>query len=304
MSETNAGSTAKAMLTGDMPARLLQSLRSLRGSQLVVKFGGNAMTDDTLQQAFACDVALLNTLGIPVTVVHGGGPHINAALAAVGKKGEFVQGMRVTDAQTMQVVQWVLTGEVQADLVSRIQIEGMPCIGLSGRDGGLLCAEKLWLKGDSDEPNASGNKQKHDVGFVGRVVSVNPAVITDLQQLGYCAVVSPVGMGRDGQAYNINADVAAGAVATALKARKLLMLTNTAGVQDQSGNVLAQLNGQDVARLIADGTISGGMLPKIEGALSAAQAGIGSVQIVDGRIPHVLLDAILGSAACGTSVTA
>lgn len=298
MSNRGADNTAETALTGDMIARLLPALRLWRGSQLVVKFGGNAMTDAALQQAFASDVALLNMLGIPVTVVHGGGPHINAALAAVGKKGEFVQGMRVTDAQTMQVVQWVLTGEVQADLVARIQAEGMPCIGLSGRDGALLRAEKLWLE------DATDSGRKHDIGFVGQVSSVNASVITDLQQQGYCAVVSPVGVGEGGQAYNINADVAAGAVAAALKARKLLMLTNTAGVQDGAGRVLERLDGQDVARLIADGVISGGMLPKVEGALSAARAGIGSVQIVDGRVPHVLLDAVLGSATCGTSVTA
>lgn len=297
MSETDGSRAAADALTGSGLARLLPALRVLSGQQLVVKFGGNAMTDSALQQAFAQDVALLNMLGIPVTVVHGGGPHINAALEAIGKKGEFVQGMRVTDARTMQVVQWVLTGEVQPDLVARIQAEGMPCVGLSGRDGALLRAEKLWLQDAASD-------EKHDIGFVGRVQSVNPSVITDLQQQGYCAVVSPVGMGEAGQAYNINADVAAGAVAAALKARKLLMLTNTAGVQDASGRLLERLDGQQVAGLIADGVISGGMLPKVEGALSAARAGIGSVQIVDGRVPHVLLDAVLGEAACGTMVIA
>lgn len=288
----------QAVLKGVALSALLQPLLQLRGKQLVVKFGGNAMVAPDLQQAFAQDVALLNVLGIHTTVVHGGGPHINAALEMVGKAGEFVQGMRVTDAQTMRVVQWVLTGEVQADLVARIQAEGMPCIGLSGRDGNFIQAHKLWLQ-DEQNPN-----NKLDIGFVGQVQSVRASVITDLQAQGYCAVVSPIGIGvEDGLPYNINADVAAGSVATALGAHKLLMLTNIAGVQDKAGEVLPQLDTKNIAALIEDGTISGGMIPKVQGALSAAQTGVETVQIVDGRVPHVLLDAVLGTAVCGTSIT-
>lgn len=279
-------------------AALLPSLLALRGKQLVVKFGGNAMIDADLQQAFAQDIALLNTLGIPTVVVHGGGPHINAALEKVGKKGEFVQGMRVTDAETMQVVQWVLTGEVQADLVIRVQQEGVPCIGLSGRDGGLLRADKLLLT-DENDPEVT-----HDIGFVGRVRSVNVEPIVRLQQQGYAVVASPVAVGVDGQAYNVNADVAAGQIAAALNAHKLLMLTNIAGVQDKQGVVLSHLTGSDIQRLAKDGTISGGMLPKLEGALAAAQTGVQTVQIIDGRVPHVLLDAVLGSVELGTSISA
>jgi acetylglutamate kinase len=229
-------------------------------------------------------------------VVHGGGPQIETALKRLGKKGEFVQGMRVTDAETMEVVEWVLGGEVQQDIVGLINQAGGKAVGLTGRDGGLIRARKLKLA-DSADPS-----REHDIGQVGDIVSIDPAVVQALQDDQFIPVVSPIGFGEANESYNINADVVAGRIAIALRAEKLLMLTNIAGVLDKSGQLMTDLTPRRIDELVADGTLSGGMLPKIAGALDAARSGVNSVHIIDGRVPHALLLEILTDQAFGTMI--
>ncbi|MCY1520409.1 Acetylglutamate kinase [compost metagenome] len=231
-------------------------------------------------------------------VVHGGGPQIEAALNKLGKKGSFVQGMRVTDAETMEVVEWVLAGEVQQDIVGLINQAGGKAVGLTGRDGGLIRAQKLKLA-DRTDPNVH-----HDVGQVGDIVSIDPSVVKALQDDAFIPVVSPIGFGEENESYNINADVVAGKLATVLKAEKLMLLTNTPGVLDKNGNLLTNLSAREIDDLFADGTISGGMLPKIEGALDAAKSGVNAVHIIDGRVPHAMLLEILTDQAYGTMIRA
>lgn len=284
--------------TQDTLAATLPFLQALQGKVLVVKYGGNAMTEPALQQAFAHDIVLLQALGMHPVVVHGGGPQIDAALKLVGKEGQFVQGMRVTDAQTMQVVQWVLLGQVQAELVGLITQAGGRAVGISGRDGGLIRAQKMLLT-DATDPST-----KHDIGQVGEVVAVQEDVIWDLIEAGYIPVISPVGADAQNTSYNVNADVVAGKVAAALEAEKLLLLTNISGVLDQDKNLIRALTPEKIAVLAADGTISGGMLPKLQGALDAAHCGVKAVHILDGRVPHAMLQAVLTDEPCGTAITA
>ena len=284
--------------TQDTLAATLPFLQALQGKVLVVKYGGNAMTEPALQQAFAHDVVLLQALGMHPVVVHGGGPQIDAALKLVGKEGQFVQGMRVTDAQTMQVVQWVLLGQVQAELVGLITQAGGRAVGISGRDGGLIRAQKMLLT-DATDPS-----KKHDIGQVGEVVAVQEDVIWDLIEAGYIPVISPVGADAQNTSFNVNADVVAGKVAAALEAEKLLLLTNISGVLDQDKNLIRALTPEKIAALAADGTISGGMLPKLQGALDAAHCGVKAVHILDGRVPHAMLQAVLTDEPCGTAITA
>ena len=284
--------------TPETLAATLPYLQALQGKVLVVKYGGNAMTEPALQQAFADDIVLLQALGMHPVVVHGGGPQIDAALKLVGKEGQFVQGMRVTDAQTMQVVQWVLLGQVQAELVGLITQAGGRAVGLSGRDGGLIRAQKMLLT-DATDPS-----KKHDIGQVGEVVAVQEDVIWDLIEAGYIPVISPVGADAQNTSFNVNADVVAGKVAAALEAEKLLLLTNISGVLDQDKNLIRALTPEKIAALAADGTISGGMLPKLQGALDAAHCGVKAVHILDGRVPHAMLQAVLTDEPCGTAITA
>jgi len=277
-------------------SRALPYIRKFHGKTMVIKYGGNAMTDPALQQAFAQDVVLLKLVGIKPVVVHGGGPQIEGLLKRLGKKGEFIQGMRVTDAETMEVVEWVLAGEVQQDIVGLINHAGGKAVGLTGRDGGLIRAQKLKMLDNADP------SKEHDVGQVGDIVSVDPAVVQALQDDAFIPVVSPIGFGEGNESYNINADVVAAKLATVLKAEKLMMLTNISGVLDKSGQLLTDLTAKRIDELFADGTISGGMLPKIAGALDAAKSGVNSVHIIDGRVPHVLLLEILTDQAFGTMI--
>ena len=263
---------------------------------MVIKYGGNAMTDPALQAAFAADVVLLKLVGINPVVVHGGGPQIESLLQRLGKKGEFIHGMRVTDAETMQVVEWVLAGEVQQDIVGLINQAGGKAVGLTGRDGGLIHARKLRLTDPIDKTT------EHDVGQVGDIVGIDPAVVKALQDDAFIPVVSPLGFGENNESYNINADVVASKLAMVLSAEKLLLLTNTAGVLDKAGNLLTDLTAREVDALFADGTISGGMMPKISGALDAAKSGVNSVHVIDGRVPHALLLEILTDQAFGTMI--
>jgi acetylglutamate kinase len=280
----------------DILAQALPYIRKFHGKTMVIKYGGNAMTDPALQKAFAEDVVLLKLVGINPVVVHGGGPQIESALKRLGKKGEFIQGMRVTDAETMEVVEWVLGGEVQQDIVGLINQAGGKAVGLTGRDGGMIRAQKLKMM-DNVDPTV-----EHDVGQVGDIVSVDPSVVKALQDDAFIPVISPIGFGENNESYNINADVVAAKLATVLKAEKLMMLTNISGVLDKSGQLLTDLTARRIDELFADGTISGGMLPKIAGALDAAKSGVNSVHIIDGRVPHVLLLEILTDQAFGTMI--
>ena len=277
-------------------AQALPYIRKFHGKTMVIKYGGNAMTDPALQADFAEDVVLLKLVGINPVVVHGGGPQIETALKRLGKKGEFIQGMRVTDAETMEVVEWVLGGEVQQDIVGLINQAGGKAVGLTGRDGGLIRARKLTLT-DPDDPS-----REHDIGQVGDIVAIDPSVVRALQDDQFIPVVSPIGFGEANESYNINADVVAGRIAIALQAEKLLMLTNIAGVLDKNGQLLPDLTARRIDELFADGTLSGGMLPKISGALDAARSGVNSVHIIDGRVPHALLLEILTDQAFGTMI--
>ena len=277
-------------------AQAMPYIRKFHGKTLVIKYGGNAMTDPALQQAFAEDVVLLKLVGMNPVVVHGGGPQIETALKRLGKKGEFIQGMRVTDAETMEVVEWVLGGEVQQEIVGMINRAGGKAVGLTGRDGGLIKAQKLKLV-DQQDPNVV-----HDVGQVGDIVSIDPSVVRSLEDAGFIPVVSPIGFGEQGESYNINADVVAARLATVLRAEKLLLLTNIRGVLDKQGELLTNLSATEVDALIADGTISGCMIPKIAGALEAAHSGCNSVHIIDGRVPHSMLLEILSNEAYGTMI--
>jgi len=277
-------------------AQALPYIRKFHGKIMVIKYGGNAMTDPALQQAFAEDVVLLKLVGINPVVVHGGGPQIEDLLKRLGKKGEFIQGMRVTDAETMEVVEWVLAGQVQQDIVGLINQAGGKAVGLTGRDGGMIRAQKLKML-DSADPS-----KEHDVGQVGDIVSIDPSVVKALQDDAFIPVISPIGFGEANESYNINADVVAAKLATVLKAEKLLMLTNISGVLNKEGELLTDLTARRIDELFADGTISGGMLPKIAGALDAAKSGVNAVHIVDGRVPHVLLLEILTDQAFGTMI--
>ena len=277
-------------------AQALPYIRKFHGKTMVIKYGGNAMTDPALQADFAEDVVLLKLVGINPVVVHGGGPQIEAALKRLGKKGEFIQGMRVTDAETMEIVEWVLAGEVQQDIVGLINQAGGKAVGLTGRDGGLIRAQQLKMR---DNVDAS---KEHDVGQVGDIVSIDPSVVKALQDDAFIPVISPIGFGENNESYNINADVVAAKLATVLKAEKLMMLTNISGVLNKAGELLTDLTARQIDELFADGTLSGGMLPKIAGALDAAKSGVNSVHIIDGRVPHVLLLEILTDQAFGTMI--
>ena len=277
-------------------AQALPYIRKFHGKTMVIKYGGNAMTDPELQADFAEDVVLLKLVGMNPVVVHGGGPQIEQALKRLGKKGEFIQGMRVTDAETMEVVEWVLAGEVQQDIVGLINQAGGKAVGLTGRDGGMIRARKLKMV-DNQDPN-----KEHDVGQVGDIVAIEPAVVKALQDDQFIPVISPIGYGEENESYNINADVVAGKLATVLQAEKLVLLTNTPGVLDKNGQLLTELSAAEIDGLFADGTLSGGMLPKISGALEAARNGVNSVHIIDGRVPHSMLLEILTEQAYGTMI--
>ena len=280
----------------DILAQALPYIRKFHGKTMVIKYGGNAMTDPALQRAFAEDVVLLKLVGINPVVVHGGGPQIETALKRLGKEGHFIQGMRVTDAETMEVVEWVLAGEVQQDIVGLINQAGGKAVGLTGRDGAMIRAKKLKML---DQQNPS---LEHDVGQVGDIVAIDPSVVKALQDDAFIPVVSPIGFGEENEGYNINADVVASRLATTLHAEKLLLLTNIPGVLNKAGQLLPTLTARQIDELVADGTISGGMLPKIAGAIDAAKAGVHAVHIVDGRVPHAMLLEILTDQAYGTMI--
>ena len=283
-------------LKAEILAEALPYIRQYHGKTIVIKYGGNAMIEERLKESFARDVILLKLVGMNPVVVHGGGPQIDDALKKIGKEGTFVQGMRVTDDETMEVVEWVLGGEVQQDIVMMINQFGGQAVGLTGKDGGLIKAKKMLM---TDRNDAS---KSIDLGFVGEISSINPAVVKALQDDAFIPVISPIGFGEDGRAYNINPDLVAGKMAEILNAEKLVMMTNIPGVMNREGELLTDLSAQEIDRLFADGTISGGMLPKISSALDAARSGVHSVHIIDGRIEHSLLLEILTEQAFGTMI--
>ena len=274
----------------------LPYIRRFHGKTIVVKYGGNAMTDEVLKGGFARDLVLLKLVGINLVVVHGGGPQIEDLLSRVGKKGEFIQGMRVTDAETMDIVEMVLAGKVNKEIVELINHAGGKAVGLTGQDGGLIRARKLILSGGSDAPGDL------DIGQVGEIESVDPQVIESLLASGFIPVIAPIGSGAHGETYNINADLVAGKLAEILKAEKLVLMTNTPGVLDKQGNLITGLTAREIDQLFEDGTLSGGMLPKISSALDAARSGVQSVHIIDGRVPNSLLLEILTNEGVGTMI--
>jgi acetylglutamate kinase len=276
-------------------AEALPYIQRFHGKTIVVKFGGNAMTDEELKSGFARDVVLLKLVGMNPVVVHGGGPQIEQLLARLGKKGEFIQGMRVTDRETMDVVEMVLGGQVNKEVVELVNQAGGKAVGLTGQDGAFIRAKKMLLP-------PSKENGRIDLGQVGEIDSIDPSVIGALEAGGFIPVVAPIGTGADGTTYNINADLVAGKLAEILRAEKLIVLTNTPGVLDRDGKLLTGLTPKKIDDLVAKGVISGGMLPKIGSALDAARNGVKSVHIIDGRVPHALLLEVLTDQGVGTLI--
>jgi acetylglutamate kinase len=277
-------------------AEALPYIRRFHGKTIVIKYGGNAMTEDKLKNGFAHDVVLLKLVGINPVVVHGGGPQIDDLLKQLGKKGEFVQGMRVTDAETMDVVEMVLGGQVNAEIVNLINQHGGRAVGLTGKDGGLIRAKKMLVRANG------GADEMIDIGQVGEVDSIDPEIVHHLLTHDFIPVIAPLGVGKKGETYNINSDLVAGKMAEILKAEKLIVLTNTPGVLDQNGNLLTGLSSKKVDELFANGTISGGMLPKISSALDAVKNGVNTCHIIDGRVEHALLLEVLTDEGVGTLI--
>jgi acetylglutamate kinase len=287
-----------AALKAQILAEALPYIKRFFDKTIVIKYGGNAMTDEHLKNCFAQDVVLLKLVGMNPVVVHGGGPQINEMLDRLGKKGEFIQGMRVTDAETMDVVEMVLGGQVNKEIVNLINRHGGKAVGLTGQDGNFIHAQKLLMEDLSDPTKMI------DVGQVGEITAIDPSIISFLDTGDFIPVVAPIGVGDDGDTFNINADVVAGKLAEILGAEKLILLTNTPGVLDKAGNLLTGLTPKQIDDLVIDGTLSGGMLPKIGSALDAARSGVKSVHIIDGRVEHALLLEVLTDEGVGTLIKA
>lgn len=275
-------------------AEALPYIRRFAGCTLIIKYGGNAMTEPVLKEGFARDIVLLKLVGINPVIVHGGGPQINHMLNKVGKEGQFIQGMRVTDDETMNIVEMVLGGHVNKEIVSLLNLHGGKAIGITGRDNHFIRAKKLFIN-TSEQNNI-------DLGQVGEIETIDCSLIKQMTQAGYIPVIAPIGVGKNGEAFNINADLVAGRLAQELNAEKLVLMTNITGVVDKQNNLLTNLTPQDIHTLISDGTLSGGMLPKISSALEAAQNGVKAVHIIDGRVPNVLLLEIFTDSGIGTMI--
>ncbi len=291
ISESHAGRIAHVLIEA------LPYIRRFKGKTMVIKYGGNAMVDEALKHGFARDVVLLKLVGINPVIVHGGGPQIGSLLERLGKSSHFVEGMRVTDSETMDVVEMVLGGLVNKDIVNLLNQHGGHAVGLTGKDGMLIRARKIVLKPSNPEMDAS---EIIDLGHVGEVESIDPAVVDMLVQGDFIPVIAPIGVGEDGCSYNINADLVAGKVAQVLGAEKLILLTNTQGVMDKSGALLTGLSQMEVDALIADGTIAGGMIPKIRCAMDALAGGVRSAHIIDGRVEHAVLLELFTDSGIGT----
>lgn len=277
----------------------LPYIKNFAGRTFVIKYGGAAQTKDELKESFARDVVMLSLIGIRTVIVHGGGPRISATMEKMGKKPEFVNGQRVTDQETMDIVEMVLGGLINKEIVSLINRHGGKAAGLSGKDGNLIHARKKMIKKVTAE---TGVSEIIDPGLVGEVTSINPGIIESLDREGFIPVIAPIGVGPAGETLNINADFVAAAIASALKAEKLILLTDVAGLLDKKGNILSTLRKGEMAKLIKDGTISGGMLPKVQSCLSVLESGVSKTHIVDGRIPHCLLLEIFTKEGIGTEI--
>lgn len=292
LNQSTAAKKAKTL------AEALPYIKRFFDKTIVIKYGGNAMTDEHLKECFAKDVVLLKLVGMNPVVVHGGGPQINEMLDKLGKKGEFIQGMRVTDEETMDVVEMVLGGQVNKEIVNLINQHGGKAVGLTGQDGNFIHAHKLMME-DMNDPT-----KFIDIGQVGEISAIDPSIINFLDTGDFIPVVAPIGVGKDGETYNINADVVAGKLAEILNAEKLILLTNTPGVLDKNGELLTGLTPKQIDDMVADGTLSGGMLPKISSALDAARSGVKAVHIIDGRVEHALLLEVLTDEGVGTLIKA
>jgi len=279
-------------------AEALPYIKRFFDKTIVIKYGGNAMSDADLRECFASDVVLLKLVGMNPVVVHGGGPQINEMLDKLGKKGEFIQGMRVTDAETMDIVEMVLGGQINKEIVHMINRHGGRAVGLTGQDGNFIHARKM-LVADKDKPD-----EMIDIGQVGEITGIDPRLINFLDQGDFIPVIAPIGVGPEGETYNINADVVAGKLAEVLGAEKLVLFDQYSGVLDKDGNLLTGLTPKDIDALVEDGTLSGGMLPKISSALDAARSGVKSVHIIDGRVEHALLLEVLTDDGVGTLIKA
>ncbi len=291
-------SLSSAKVKAKILAEALPYIQRFHGKTIVIKYGGNAMIEENLKEGFARDVVLLKLVGMNPVIVHGGGPQINDMLKRVGKQGEFIQGMRVTDAETMDVVEMVLGGLVNKDIVNLINRHGGLAVGLTGKDGSFIRAKKMLMQ---DKERVG---EWIDIGQVGEIESINPDLIALLETRDFIPVIAPIGVGKNGESYNINADLVAGKLASVLRAEKLILLTNTPGVLDKNGDLLTGLTAQRVDELFADGTISGGMMPKIGSALDAVKSGVKSCHIIDGRVEHGLLLEVLTDEGVGTLIKA
>ncbi len=279
----------------------LPYIRKFNGRTFVIKYGGAAQTNDELKESFAKDIVMLNYIGIRTVIVHGGGPKISATMEKMGKKPKFVDGQRVTDQETMDIVEMVLGGLINKEIVSLINRHGGKAIGLSGKDGGLIKAQKKTVRKATPE---TGVDEIVDLGLVGEVTFIEPDIIESLEKAGFIPVISPIGVGPKGETLNINADFVAAAIASALKAEKVMLLTDVPGLLDKKGNIMSTLNKDKIIRLIQDGTISGGMLPKVHACLNALLGEVGKTHIVDGRVPHCLLLEIFTREGIGTEIVA
>ena len=293
MNKTNANNVAHVL------SQALPYLQNLNNKTIVIKFGGNAMTDENLKNSFAKDIVLLKQVGVNPVIVHGGGPQIGSLLEKIGKESKFVDGMRVTDSETMDVVEMVLGGLVNKSIVSLINKNGGHAVGLTGKDGCLIRAKKMHIKKRAPELEAP---EIIDLGHVGEITSIDPSLVNTLDQGNFIPVIAPIGVGDDAMSYNINADLVAGKMASILGAEKLLLLTNTAGILDKEDNILTGLKVDDVDKLKADGTIHGGMLPKVDCALDAVNSGVKTSHIIDGRVEHAVILELLTDEGVGTLI--
>ena len=293
--------TDSAKNVAQVLAEALPYIRRFRGKTVVIKYGGNAMVDEALKSGFARDIVLMNLVGIKPVVVHGGGPQIGNLLRRIGKESTFIDGMRVTDSETMDVVEMVLGGLVNKEIVNLITRHGGRAVGLTGKDGDLIRARKLTMTRNSPELEVP---EIIDIGHVGEVESIDASVVDMLVNSEFIPVIAPIGVGEDGRSYNINADLVAGHMAEVLKAEKLILLTNTAGLLDKQGELLTGLGVEDVDALIEDGTIHGGMMPKIRCALSAVNSGVKAAHIIDGRVEHAVMIELFTDEGVGTLIRA
>ncbi|HEX8948142.1 MAG TPA: acetylglutamate kinase [Dissulfurispiraceae bacterium] len=276
----------------------LPFIRSFYGKTFVIKYGGAAQVEDSLKDSFAQDIVLLNFIGIKPVIVHGGGPKISQTMKKMGKEPTFIQGQRVTDKETMDIVEMVLGGLINKEIVALINSHGGKAIGLSGKDGGLIRAKKKLLKKSA----LTGEDELIDIGLVGEVDSIDPDILNSLEKGGFIPVISPIGVGSKGEAFNINADYVASAIASSLKAEKFILLTDVPGINDKKGTVISTVHKKGVKKLIDNGTVSGGMLPKVQACTRALDAGVKKTHIVDGRVPHCLLLEIFTKEGIGTEI--